>query len=87
MAAKKTKNTKTKKQLDDQKQVVDTYARILQLVAIVAVIAIYVISAISPSVDIPVWVPAGLLGVAIGLSPEQMGKIIGDIIKSFVGKK
>jgi hypothetical protein len=79
--------TKTKKQVTHEIEKVDTYARVLQLVAIVSVIGIYVLSALSPNTEIPVWVPAGLLGVAIGLSPEHIAKIITDALKNIIGKK
>lgn len=82
-----TRQTKKVKQTKNQIEEVDTYARILQLVAIVSVIAIYVLSALSPNTNIPVWVPAGLLGVAIGLSPDHIAKIITSMIKTAVGKK
>lgn len=81
------KQTKKDKQIKTQVEEVDNYARILQLVAIFSVIAIYVLSALSPTTSIPVWVPAGLLGVAIGLSPDHIAKIITSLLKGAVGKK
>lgn len=87
MTAKKT----TKRQHEREKQhaeaVVDAYARVLQIIAIIAVVAIFIINGALPNADVPIYVPAGLLGVAVGLSPQQIGKIITDILKSLVGAK
>ncbi|HYG84592.1 MAG TPA: hypothetical protein VD907_07000 [Verrucomicrobiae bacterium] len=77
------KKAKNKKQVQ-QEVVLDNYARILQIVAIIAVVVVVVVDQLTPTSDIPIWVPAGLLGVAVGLSPDQ----IADIIKSiFRGKR
>lgn len=81
---------KSRKRLNVKKppeQVVDNYAKILQIVAIIAVIAlIFIDAAFLPTTDVPIWVIGGLMGIAIGLSPEQMVEIIKGAI-SGVKKK
>lgn len=68
-------------------QAVDAFARVLQIVAIISVVAIFIVNGALENADVPIYVPAGLLGVAIGLSPAEIGKIITNLLKSFVGKK
>lgn len=87
MVNNKNKKPVTKKRVAEQKQVIDRYARALQALAIIAVIAIYVIRSVYPDTDIPVWVPGGLLGVAIGLSPEQIVKLLTNIARAFMDSK
>lgn len=55
---------------------VDNFARVLQIVAIVAVAAIVIVDTFTPGAEVPVYVPAGLMGVAIGLSPDQFINLI-----------
>lgn len=78
MAAKKTKQ----KIVDEQKQRVDNAARYLQIVAVIAVVAVVIVGqVVKTDNQIPVWVTAGLMGVAIGLSPEQFVEIIKTFFK------
>lgn len=66
--------------VEEQKQRVDNVARYLQIVAVVAVVAVVIVGQLVKSDNqIPIWVTAGLMGIAIGLSPEQFI----DIIKTF----
>jgi hypothetical protein len=84
MAKKQTKASK-QEQLQHQKEAVDNFARILQIVAIVAVVAIIVTGQLVKDENpVPIWIPAGLMGVAIGLSPDQFI----ELIKAFLtGRK
>lgn len=76
---------KTKQQVEKQQASVDNYARILQIVAIIAVVAIVIVGQVIDSKNtIPIWIPAGLMGVAIGLSPEQFVELIKAF---FTGRK
>jgi hypothetical protein len=76
---------KTNKQIEKQQASVDNYARILQIVAIIAVAAIVIVQQFVESKNqIPIWIPAGLMGVAIGLSPEQFVELIKAF---FTGRK
>lgn len=87
------KNTKAKEKHLDRKtrkhaeQVVDTFARVLQIVAIIAVVAVYITDGAFETVSVPIYVPAGLLGIAIGLNPEQISRIITSAVKAALGKK
>lgn len=76
--AKKNNKPTPKKQAEDKQQL-DTTARVLQMVAVVSVVAMLVIDNLVKDSTIPVWIYFGILGVAVGLSPEQ----ILDVIKSF----
>lgn len=87
MAAKQARKNRQIHKEREQKQLVDKYSRILQIVAVVCVFLVYLLMSVYPKTEIPVWVPAGLLGVAIGLNPEQMAKIVSDIVKGIVSKK
>lgn len=76
---------KTKQQVEKQQASVDNYARVLQIVAIVAVAAIVIVQQFVESKNqIPIWIPAGLMGIAVGLSPEQFVELIKAF---FTGRK
>lgn len=84
MAAKTPKKT-TKKVIEQQQERVDNFARILQIVAIIGVVAIVIVGLLVDEKNpVPVWIPAGLMGVAIGLSPEQFIELIKAF---FTGRK
>ena len=84
MAAKTPKKT-TKKVIEQQQERVDNFARILQIVAIIGVVAIVVVGQLVEEQNpVPTWIPAGLMGVAIGLSPEQFIELIKAF---FTGRK
>ena len=84
MAAKPKKVSK-QQIIEQQQERVDNFARILQIVAIIGVVAIVIVSQLVKSdTAIPVWIPAGLMGVAIGLSPEQFIELIKAF---FTGRK
>lgn len=88
MARKSNKKHVERHKLEQKtEQTVDAAARVLQIVAIIAVVAIFVVNGLLPNANVPIYVPAGLLGVAVGLSPAQIGKIITDLLKSIIGKK
>lgn len=78
------KRTKKVDRAKEPKQLVDNYAKILQIVAIIFLFAIIVVDALLlPKSEVQVWIYGGILGVAIGLSPEQMI----EIIKAFIGAR
>lgn len=84
MAA-KPKKTSKQQIIEQQQERVDNFARILQIVAIIGVVAIVIVGQVVKSDNaIPVWIPAGLMGVAIGLSPEQFIELIKAF---FTGRK
>ena len=37
--------------------------------------------------EIENYILIGLMGLAVGLNPEQIRKILSDVLKSFIGKK
>ena len=79
------KKINKKKIVEQQATRVDNFARILQIVAIISVVAIVIVGQIVKSdTEIPVWIPAGLMGVAIGLSPDQFIELIKAF---FTGRK
>lgn len=84
MAKKPTKKTK-QQQIEQQQERVDNFARILQIVAIIGVVAIVIVGQLVDEQNpVPIWIPAGLMGVAIGLSPEQFIELIKAF---FTGRK
>lgn len=82
MAEKPRKNNRS--QIVEQERV-DRFASILQIVAIIGVVCIVVVGQLTENAtQIPVWIPAGLMGVAIGLSPDQFVELIKAF---FTGRK
>lgn len=76
------KRTNKQQIIEEQKKRVDSAARYLQIVATIAVVAVVIIGQVVKSDNqIPVWVTAGLMGIAIGLSPEQFVEIIKSFFK------
>lgn len=73
-----------RKQNETPQAKVDNFARVLQIVAIVSVVAIVIVDILVTTADVPVYIPAGLMGVAIGLSPEQFINLIKAF---FAGRK
>lgn len=79
--------TKTKQQIakQEQQERVDNFARVLQIVAIIGVVAIVIVGLLVDEKNpVPIWIPAGLMGVAIGLSPDQFIELIKAF---FMGRK
>ena len=88
--AKRQKNKapeKVKATIPPTEQLVDKYARILQVLALLSVVVLLILKGVVPAIEVPGYVIIGLLGLAVGLNPEQIGKILTDVIKSFIGKK
>lgn len=79
------KPQKSKKQVEQQQERVDNFARILQVVAIIGVVAIVVVGQLVPTANpVPIWIPAGLMGVAVGISPDQFVELVKAF---FTGRK
>lgn len=78
-------NKQNKRREIEQKERVDRFAGILQIVAIIGVVVIVVVGLLVDEKNpVPVWIPAGLMGVAIGLSPDQFVELIKAF---FTGRK
>lgn len=81
--AKQPRKNKAQKVVEQER--VDRFASILQIVAIVGVVAIVVVGLLVDEQNpVPVWIPAGLMGIAIGLSPDQSIELIKAF---FTGRK
>lgn len=65
----------------------DVYARIIQIIGLFGILIMIGIDQLVKETEIPIWIYFGILGVAVGLSPEQMLSLIRDLIKSMVGRK
>jgi hypothetical protein len=61
---------------------IDNYSRVLQMVAVVALVIVLIFGK-----DIPVYVKAGLLGVAVGLNPDQIYALAKEAVSAIFGKK
>lgn len=88
--AKKVKKTNVKirkAQKHEVEQKVDRSARILQFVALVIAAVLLIIDAFLKDYELPVWVIGGIIGIAIGLSPDQIFKLVKEAILAFIGKK
>jgi hypothetical protein len=68
-------------------QKVDSLARVLQISALFIAAILLIVDALLDNFELPVWTIPLILGIAAGLSPEQIAKIITDIIKTFVTGK
>lgn len=68
-------------------QKVDTLARVLQITALIIAAVLLVTDALIDKFSLPVWAVPLILGIAAGLSPEQIAKIITDVVKAFVTGK
>lgn len=66
---------------------VDNLARILQITALLLAGLLLVVDIIVKDYELPVWTIPAILGIAAGLSPEQIAKIVTDVIKSFLTGK
>ena len=90
MAKKPTKKLTKKQeiQIDNQtKQLVDKYTRWLQVAALFSVVLLVILRGAIKNFNVESYVIIGLLGLAVGLSPEQIGKMVTDVVKTFIGKK
>lgn len=88
--AKKTSKSKLKirkEQRVEVEQKVDQSARVLQFLALVVGAVLLVIDAFLKDYELPVWIIGGIIGIAVGLSPDQVFKLIKEAILAFVGKK
>lgn len=70
-----------------RREEIDAYARALQALALVCVVGLIIISNTVEKFDMPPYVIPGILGMAIGLGPEQVVNLIKDVIKSALGRK
>lgn len=60
---------------------IDRYARVLQMVAIISLVALYAIDSFNKDFEVPVWAYFGIMGVGVGLSPEQIIGILKDFLR------
>lgn len=68
-------------------KLVDKYTRVLQLLSLVAVILLLIMRGTIKGFELENYILIGLMGLAVGLNPEQIRKILSDVLKSFIGKK
>lgn len=87
MVKKGAKQKIRKEQRHEIEQKVDTFARVLQVVALIVALIVIIVDALIKDYEVPIWVIAAILGVALGLSPDQVAKIISDAVKAFVTGK
>lgn len=68
-------------------QLANRYAGVAQLLALASVVFLLVLRAFVETLIVPDYVIIGLLGLAVGLGPEQIGRMLTDVVKVFIGKK
>lgn len=67
---------------------IDNLARVLQIAAMFIAAILILADILVKDYELPVWTIPAILGIAAGLSPEQIAKILVDIVKSFLtGRK
>ena len=84
--SKSTKRLKKVQRKEVEKRV-DKSVRALQFVALIVLVILILIDAFLKDYELPVWVLGGIVGIAVGLSPDQMSKLIKDIALAFMGKR
>lgn len=84
---KKITQTETNKIERQTEQLVDKYTRWLQVGALFSVVLLLILRGTIKEFALPDYVIIGLMGLAVGLSPEQIRRMFTDIIKAFIGKK
>lgn len=67
-------------------QLANRYAGVAQLLALASVVFLLVLRAFVATLIVPDYVIIGLLGLAVGLGPEQIGKMLTDVVKAFIGR-
>ena len=78
----KEKKIKKSEIVQQQTLVIDKYTRIIQIIALISVIIIALIDQLGLSQkNLPMWLPMSLMGLAVGLSPEQFIEIIKTIVR------
>lgn len=65
---------------------VDGLARVLQILALIVAAGLTWLDFTTADRTLPVWVIPSILGIAAGLSPEQVKEIIVDVVKTFINK-
>ena len=82
--AAKTPQHKTDQLVDKWSQIVQ---RALQVMSLVFVVVLLILRGTIKDFDVPDYVMIGLMGLAVGLNPEQIRTMFVDIVKAFIGKK
>lgn len=83
----KTTKNKTTPPIQSTTQLASRYSGVAQLLALAGVIILLVLRGFVVTLIVPDYVIIGLLGLAVGLGPEQIGKMLTDVVKAFIGKK
>ena len=86
MAKKTKKELKRRKIENDTDRIVTQSTRVLQIIALIGAIAIVILAGNSQTFQVNPYVVPILLGIAVGLNPEQFKEIIIEIVKAFIGK-
>ena len=82
---KKTEN-KTSQPIPNTAQLANRYAGVAQLLALASVVLLIILRGFVSTLIVPDYVIIGLLGLAVGLGPEQIGRMLTDVVKAFIGK-
>lgn len=86
MAKQSKKQNNTKPELPNTAQLASRYAGVAQLLALASIVFLLVLRAFVETLIVPDYVIIGLLGLAVGLGPEQIGRMMTDVVKAFIGK-
>lgn len=88
MAKKTNKNNRAvRAQRKEVEQKVDQSSRVLQFLALLIAGILLVTDALVQTYELPVWIIGGIIGIAVGFSPDQFYKLIKEAIMAFIGKK
>lgn len=88
---KKPKKIVAKKQQIQTDKLVDKWSlivqRTLQVLSLLFVVILLILRGTIQGFDVPDYVIIGLMGLAVGLNPDQIKQMFVEIIKAFIGKK
>lgn len=88
---KKPKKIVPKKQQIQTDKLVDKWSlivqRTLQVMSLLFVVILLILRGTIPGFGVEDYVIIGLMGLAVGLKPDQIKQMFVEIIKAFIGKK
>lgn len=88
MAKKTNKNNRAvRAQRKEVEQKVDKSSRVLQIIALIIAGILLLVDALIQTYELEVWVIGGIIGIAVGFSPDHFYKLIKEAIMAFIGKK
>lgn len=80
------KSSPKKQEVQNTAQLANRYAGLAQVLALASVVTLIILRGFVETLVVPDYVIIGLLGLAVGLGPEQIGRMVTDVVKAFIGR-